>query len=207
RLLSEQPAAPLPDQPGVQRRAGRPGRRGWRQSASAAARRAGPGRFADLRPGGHAQPRGGPAAVQERAVSPGPGASAGGAGAGVDRQPQPRDAQGPRPAAAAAVHAELRRAAGGRRRRQDELPRTRPRGAAGPGSGAPLMDRHTLLLFAGIGALLLIASLIGFLLKRRAAEPSPTIDNLNARIAAWWVMVLVIGGAFLLGHVAVTLLF
>ena len=69
------------------------------------------------------------------------------------------------------------------------------------------MDRHTLLLFAGIGALLLIASLIGFLLKRRAAEPSPTIDNLNARIAAWWVMVLVIGGAFLLGHVAVTLLF
>ena len=42
-----------------------------------------------------------------------------------------------------------------------------------------------LLLFAGIGALLLIASLIGFLLKRRAAEPSPTIDNLNARIAAW----------------------
>lgn len=69
------------------------------------------------------------------------------------------------------------------------------------------MDRHTLLLFAGIGALLLLASLIGFLLKRRAGGPSPTIDNLNARIAAWWVMVLVIGGAFLLGHVAVILLF
>ena len=69
------------------------------------------------------------------------------------------------------------------------------------------MDRHTLLLFAGIGALLLIASLVGFLLKRRTREPSPTIDNLNARIAAWWVMVLVIGGAFLLGHVAVILLF
>lgn len=69
------------------------------------------------------------------------------------------------------------------------------------------MDQHTLLLFAGIGALLLLASLIGFLLKRRAGGPSPTIDNLNARIAAWWVMVLVIGGAFLLGHVAVILLF
>ncbi|KHL69283.1 phosphatidate cytidylyltransferase [Pseudomonas flexibilis] len=69
------------------------------------------------------------------------------------------------------------------------------------------MDRHTLLLFAGIGALLLLASLIGFLLKRRAGGPSPTIDNLNARIAAWWVMVLVIGGAFLLGHGAVILLF
>ncbi|HTN29690.1 MAG TPA: phosphatidate cytidylyltransferase [Pseudomonas sp.] len=69
------------------------------------------------------------------------------------------------------------------------------------------MDRHTLLLFAGIGALLLIASLVGWLLKRRAGGPSPTIDNLNARIAAWWVMVLVIGGAFLLGHTAVILLF
>ena len=46
------------------------------------------------------------------------------------------------------------------------------------------MDRHTLLLFAGIGALLLLASLIGFLLKRRAGGPSPTIDNLNARIHA-----------------------
>jgi phosphatidate cytidylyltransferase len=69
------------------------------------------------------------------------------------------------------------------------------------------MDPHTLLLFAGIGALLLIASLVGFLLKRRTHEPSPTIDNLNARITAWWVMVLVIGGAFLLGHVAVILLF
>ncbi|WP_027588817.1 phosphatidate cytidylyltransferase [Pseudomonas sp. RL] len=69
------------------------------------------------------------------------------------------------------------------------------------------MDRHTLLLFAGIGALLLLASLIGWLLKRRAGGPSPTIDNLNARIAAWWMMVLVIGGAFLLGHGAVTLLF
>lgn len=69
------------------------------------------------------------------------------------------------------------------------------------------MDQHTLLLFAGIGALLLLASLIGFLLKRRAGGPSPTIDNLNARIAAWWVMVLVIGGAFLLGHGAVILLF
>lgn len=69
------------------------------------------------------------------------------------------------------------------------------------------MDRHTLLLFAGIGALLLLASLVGWLLKRRADGPSPTIDNLNARITAWWVMVLVIGAAFLLGHVAVILLF
>ncbi|MGE8294998.1 MAG: phosphatidate cytidylyltransferase [Pseudomonas sp.] len=70
------------------------------------------------------------------------------------------------------------------------------------------MDRNTLLLFAGIGALLLLASLIGFVLKRRSGDqPNPVIDNLNARINAWWVMVLVIGIAFLFGNNGVILLF
>ena len=69
------------------------------------------------------------------------------------------------------------------------------------------MDRNTLLLFAGIGALLALASLIGFVLKRRSGGESPVIDNLNARINAWWVMVVVIGVAFWLGTGAVILLF
>lgn len=70
------------------------------------------------------------------------------------------------------------------------------------------MDRNTLLLFAGIGALLLLASLIGYLLKRRCAgQANPVVDNLNARINAWWVMVLVIGIAFLFGNNGVILLF
>ncbi|WP_104202747.1 phosphatidate cytidylyltransferase [Billgrantia saliphila] len=70
------------------------------------------------------------------------------------------------------------------------------------------MDRHTLLLFAGIGSLLVLASLVGFVLKWRAgAGSSPVIDNLNARIKAWWLMVAVIGFAFLLGQTAVILLF
>lgn len=70
------------------------------------------------------------------------------------------------------------------------------------------MDRNTLLLFAGIGALLALASLIGFVLKRRSGDqPNAVIDNLNARINAWWVMVLVIGIAFALGHIAVIVLF
>ena len=30
-------------------------------------------------------------------------------------------------------------------------------------------------------------------------QPHAVIDNLNARIKAWWVMVLVISGAFLFG--------
>jgi len=70
------------------------------------------------------------------------------------------------------------------------------------------MDRDTLALFAGIGALLALASLIGFVLKWRSrGAASPVIDNLNARINAWWVMVAVLGGAFWLGHGAVILLF
>ena len=70
------------------------------------------------------------------------------------------------------------------------------------------MDRDTLSLFAGIGALLALASLIGFVLKWRSrGAASPVIDNLNARINAWWVMVGVLGGAFWLGQGAVILLF
>ncbi|SDT13992.1 phosphatidate cytidylyltransferase [Pseudomonas oryzae] len=70
------------------------------------------------------------------------------------------------------------------------------------------MDRDTLALFAGIGALLALASLIGFVLKWRSrGAASPVIDNLNARINAWWVMVAVLGTAFWLGQGAVIGLF
>lgn len=70
------------------------------------------------------------------------------------------------------------------------------------------MDRNSLYLFAGIGALLLLASLIGGVLKwRYRGQEHPVIDNLNARINAWWVMVAVLGAAFALGHSAVILLF
>ena len=51
--------------------------------------------------------------------------------------------------------------------------------------------QHTLItLFGGIFAALSVASLIGFVLKRRLAPgaPSGVIDNLNARIKAWWII-------------------
>lgn len=70
------------------------------------------------------------------------------------------------------------------------------------------MNGHTLMLFAGIGLILVLASLIGLILKRRTrGAPNALIDNLNARINAWWVMVVVIGVAFWLGSGAVILLF
>ena len=69
--------------------------------------------------------------------------------------------------------------------------------------------QQTIVLFAGIGVILLIASAIGFVLKASVArgQPHGGIDNLNARIKAWWVIVLVSGVAFLFGGAGVTLLF
>jgi phosphatidate cytidylyltransferase len=65
---------------------------------------------------------------------------------------------------------------------------------------------QTLLLFSGIVAVLVAASLIGFVLNFRYAE-SPVVGNLNARIKAWWVMVALIGLAFALGKAGVITLF
>jgi phosphatidate cytidylyltransferase len=70
-------------------------------------------------------------------------------------------------------------------------------------------QQQTLAIFAGIGAVLVAASAVGFVLKLRAVpgRPHDTLDNLNARIRAWWVMVLTIGVAFLFGKTGVILLF
>jgi phosphatidate cytidylyltransferase len=64
-------------------------------------------------------------------------------------------------------------------------------------------------VLAGIVALLAVASVIGFVLERRATDPrsAETVRNLNARTRSWWVMVVIFGGAILLGTTATTLLF
>ncbi len=64
-------------------------------------------------------------------------------------------------------------------------------------------------LFGGIFAVLILASTIGAVLKYRL-EPEAShnvIDNLNARINAWWIMILLIGGAIWLGKAGVIALF
>jgi len=70
-------------------------------------------------------------------------------------------------------------------------------------------DRHTSLLLAGITAILVVASIIGLLLKSRVARDAPhaVIDNLNARIKAWWTMAALIGLALLAGRGGVIALF
>ncbi|MEM9766134.1 MAG: phosphatidate cytidylyltransferase [Pseudomonadota bacterium] len=64
-------------------------------------------------------------------------------------------------------------------------------------------------LIGGILGLLAVASIVGAFLARRAAANggSATIDNLNARINAWWVMVGLIALALLGGRSGVVLLF
>jgi len=71
------------------------------------------------------------------------------------------------------------------------------------------MDQKTLWLAGGIAGILVLASAIGICLKYFVARgaPHPGIDNLNARVKAWWVMVAVIGLALLAGKTGVIWLF
>lgn len=66
---------------------------------------------------------------------------------------------------------------------------------------------QTLTLFLGIGAVLLFASVVGWLLRWRLGAGHSVVANLCARINAWWVMVAVIGIALLGGRSGVVLLF
>jgi phosphatidate cytidylyltransferase len=64
------------------------------------------------------------------------------------------------------------------------------------------------LIFGSVVAALLVASLIASILRRRAGgRESPVLDNLTARVKAWWIMVILLGGALLAGRRAVIVLF
>lgn len=64
-------------------------------------------------------------------------------------------------------------------------------------------------VLAAAFVLLSVATAIGQTLaaRRPPGEDSPVIDNLNARINAWWAMVLLLGLACLAGDTAVVVLF
>lgn len=68
---------------------------------------------------------------------------------------------------------------------------------------------HLYRLFAATLFILVVASSIGYILHRiyRGTTAYPTIENLNARIRAWWIMVAFIAIAFTLGPTAVIVLF
>ena len=64
-------------------------------------------------------------------------------------------------------------------------------------------------LVLGIFGVLIVASIVGYVLQRRLSPDgsNAAIENLNARIKAWWVMVVLIGIAFIAGRAGVILLF
>ncbi len=64
-------------------------------------------------------------------------------------------------------------------------------------------------LIGGVAALLLLASIIGFALSRtvRTEGGRASVDNLNARIKAWWLMVALFAVAFLFGKTVTIVLF
>lgn len=64
-------------------------------------------------------------------------------------------------------------------------------------------------LMSGVVGLLATASIIGFVLKRRATsdEGRATVANLNARINSWWIMMAIFAVAFLLGQATTLALF
>ncbi len=66
-----------------------------------------------------------------------------------------------------------------------------------------------IVVFGSIALILVIATLIGRTLAARQLPDSPNavIDNLNARINAWWAMVALLGLAFLFGETGVIVLF
>ena len=68
---------------------------------------------------------------------------------------------------------------------------------------------HLLWLLAGVGLVLVVGSVIGEVLRLRLSPKgeNPVIENLNARINAWWVMVICLGLAFIAGKPGVVLLF
>jgi phosphatidate cytidylyltransferase len=66
-----------------------------------------------------------------------------------------------------------------------------------------------LIVFGSVLAILVIASLIGFVLSRRVTSEDgrKVVENLNARIKAWWVMILVLSGALAAGPKVLIILF
>lgn len=71
------------------------------------------------------------------------------------------------------------------------------------------IDAELKLLLGGVLVLLVVASSVSAILRRRVASASgrATVANLVARVNAWWVMVLVFSAALVLGPVGTVVLY
>jgi phosphatidate cytidylyltransferase len=70
-------------------------------------------------------------------------------------------------------------------------------------------SRQGWLVFGGVLAILILASTIGFVMGLRVKSEASrkVVQNLNARIKAWWVMIFVLAGALMAGPKFVIILF
>lgn len=69
------------------------------------------------------------------------------------------------------------------------------------------LDKQTIWLVGGVIGLLVVSSVIGRVLARGKGGESKTIQNLNARIKAWWGMVAIFGLAMATGGLGSVILF
>ena len=71
------------------------------------------------------------------------------------------------------------------------------------------LDRQIFWLVEGVVAVLVAASLVGFFLSRRVRSEGgkAIVENLNARIRSWWIMIGIFALAVLVGRAGCLLLF
>ena len=71
------------------------------------------------------------------------------------------------------------------------------------------MTNEMIWMLGGVLAVLVVASIAGMLMARRAATPEKKagVDNFNARTKSWWVMAAVFAGTLYLGHWTTVALF
>ena len=72
-----------------------------------------------------------------------------------------------------------------------------------------MIDDRLILLFSGVGALLVVPSIVGYFLSRRVKSVAAraTVGNLNDRVRAWWIMVAIFAIAFWFGKIVTLVLF
>lgn len=71
------------------------------------------------------------------------------------------------------------------------------------------MNHEARLLLGIVGAILVVASALGAVLRRKVTSEGgrKVVENLVARVNAWWVMCAVFGGSLLIGPLATVVLF
>src|SRR5262249_10938546 len=136
-------------------------------------------------------------------------AARGRTGAGLVGERLPGDAERQRRATTSALHRNLRSSNTSRGSgRKNGFPRAPANGTAAC-EDAMNAPREVYILFGALGGVLIVATFIGAVLLRRSKDSGTraAVENLNARIIAWWGMILVAGGACLVGRPALIVLF